>query len=609
MEKGDDPRAQPASTTDSIARQAQQRIVVRKMRDSFRTPQDEAIAQDILNRNRETRIESHSRISRAFMTKSKRTKFSQREIFRALASVVIGYERAGPGVVEVLRDQLILGGGDINFTPPKKSFGSVFRKDHEERSGLLQTATRLCNVEVVQLLSRYSDKVSLDNSLENALRNRDASTTDRGAKQEDQMIQILISYGADGSSTISAAVAIGDETLLRMLLAGQPPEPKLSEALPLSVALRDPTTRSKLIRMLLEKGADVNYDGGEAMLLATKVFDMPSLDMLLERRPRAPSLSRAFATSLNIPDSNNRFEACQKLMNAGAVGNEVNKGLTIAVTSEYQNVEFLKLILLSASVDFQHGHALCLAIANDYEAHLRLMLDKRPNETTFDAAFVAAMRLRNPRDQLKYCRVLAEAGPVRDSCSKALIVAIKSQKEELCKFFLGKGASPDFDGGASIIAATQSENIGILELLVAGRYQMHNNASLVSGFETALSVPSQSKKMKLLKLFLDAGLKGPPLDVALVNTSKQGVEGSSLCELLLEHGASVNAQGGEALDVVRVFCIFLYRRISYGELLASMSTKALRYCLGSHIFPMWHFLTPKYYSARDPATSSFWKYY
>jgi hypothetical protein len=562
MDDDQDLRNQPANLAGSIARQEQQTAVIRKMRDSFRTPQDEAIAQDILNRNKETKIESRSRVSRAFMTKSKRTKFSQREIFRALASVVNGYERAGPGVVEILRDKFIAEGGDINFTPPKKSFGSVFRKDHEERSGLLQTATKLCNVEVVQLLSRYSDKVSLDNSLENTLRNRDASTTDRGAKQEDQMIQILISQGADGSSTISAAVAIGDEMLLRMLLAGQPPEPRLSEALPMAVAFRDTNTRRTLIRMLLEKGADVNHGGGEAILLATKAFDMPSLDMLLERRPRAPSLSRAFAAALNIPDSNSRFEVCQKLMNAGAIGDEVNKGLTIAVTAEYQNIEFLKLILLSASVNFQHGHALCLAIANDYEAHLRLMLEKRPNETTFDAAFVAAMRLRNPRDQLKYCRILTGAGPVRDSCSKALVVAIKSQKEELCKLFLEKGASPDFDGGASIITATWSENLGILELLVAGGYQMPNNASLVAGFETVLSVSSQSKKMKLLKLFLDAGLKGPSLDVALVSASKQGVEGSSLCKLFLEYGASVNAQGGEALDAVRIFWIIFEIRIS-----------------------------------------------
>jgi hypothetical protein len=55
--------------------------------------------------------------------------------------------------------------------------------------------------------------------------------------------------------------------------------------------------------------------------------------------------------------------------------------------------------------------------------------------------------------------------------------------------------------------------------------------------------------MKLLRLILDAGLKGPSLEAALVNASKQGHEGLPLCKLFLEYGASVNAQGGEALDI------------------------------------------------------------
>lgn len=358
------------------------------------------------------------------------------------------------------------------------------------------------------------------------------------------MIKILILKGADGSGTISSAVSAGDANLLQMLLAGRPPKSTLSEALPIAVTLRDEPVRQEILRMLLDTGADVNFAEGESIYLAIRAFDMPSLDMLLRRNPRVASLRKAFASALNLPDDN-RYEACRKLISAGASGVEVNHGLKVAVTG--QNIELLKLVLPNASVDSEGGEALCLAIAKDYHDQLRFMLEKQPNEITFDNAFSTAIRLRNPRDQVKYCRLLLGAGPNRDTCSKALIAAVRNQREELCNAFLEKGASPDFNNGESISAAASSENIGILELLVGSQYQKPRNDSLVAGFEAALGA-SQQKKTKLLKIILDAGLKGPALDFALVNATKSKNE--AFVRLFLEYGASVNYQKGEALNAV-----------------------------------------------------------
>ncbi|KAE9382018.1 hypothetical protein N431DRAFT_476739 [Stipitochalara longipes BDJ] len=520
-----------------------------RRRDSFRNPDDEKRAQAILSRNKEEKIEKKSSISRMMMSKTKKTKFNQREIYRALLAVVNGQERAGLGVVEVLLDQFQAEHGNINFVPPKRNLGTILRKRHEERSGLIEIAARAGNIEVVQLLSKNSDQTGLNNALEIAFRSRNAMNN-RKTTHEDQMIRILISKGADGSQTIGAAAAAGDETLLNMLLDGDPPVLALSEALPEAVAFRDTEIRRRLTRMLLEKGADVNHCKGEAIFRATKLFDMHVLDMLLDRRPHAPSLNQAFASALAQLDSTKRFEVCQKLIHAGATGDEVSKGLAIAITTENQNLSFLKLILQSASVDFEEGHALCLTIANNYQAHLKLMLEKHPNERTFDRAFEAALRLRNPRDQSKYCNILVGAGPTQDSCSKALLVAVTIQKDELCRMFLEKGASVDFKGGASITTAARCENIGILELLVGGEIQQPMNASLVPAFEVIISLSSPPlKKKKLIQLILDAGLQGPALDAALVNGTKNGQEGLPMVKLFLEYGASVNAHGGEALDI------------------------------------------------------------
>jgi hypothetical protein len=519
-------------------------------RSSFRTTEDESEAQEILLRDKDAKIEKRSSLRRFVMPKSKRTTFSQREIFRAIQSVVNGYEKAGAGVVEVLLGKFIKEGGDINFVPQQnKPLGIALKKRQEERSGLLEKAATCGDVEVVQLLSRYSDKTAKNNSLEIALHNRN-TTTGRNTTRDDQMISILVSEGADVDNSISAATAAGEENLLHMLLEGNPPISALSEALPIAVATRDTLLRRRLSQMLLRKGADVNSSGGESILQATQLFDMVLLDMLLERRPHVPSLSQAFAAALSHSDPNHRFEACQKLIDAGATGEQVNKGLAIAITAEHQNIDFLRLILRSASVDFENGHALCQAVTNKYQEHLKLMLASRPNEQSFDNALEAALRLRNARDQLKYCHLLVGAGPPRDSCSKALLFAVTSQKDELCRVFLEARASVDYNGGASITAAARSENIGILELLVGGEFQQPNNASLVGAFEVSLlSASPPAKKMKMIRLILDAGLQGLALDVALVNATKKGQEGMAMCELLLKYGASVNAQGGEALDI------------------------------------------------------------
>lgn len=531
-------------------RPAPQNFATNTRRSSFRTTSDESRAQEILLRDKDAKIEKRSSLRRFVMPKSKRTSFSQREIFRAIQSVIDGHERAGPGVVEVLLGMFIKEGGNINLVPQQnKPLGIALKKHPEERSGLLEKAATCGDVEVVQLLSRYSDKTAKNKSLEIALHNRNTGTG-RNTIRDDQMISILVSEGADVDNTISACTAAGEENLLQMLLEGNPPIPALSEALPIAVATRDTLLRRRLSQMLLRKGADVNGNGGESILQATKLFDMVLLDMLLERRPLAPSLSRAFVAALSHSDSNHRFEACQKLIDAGATGEQVNKALTIAMTVEHQNIDFLRLILRSASIDFENGHALCQAVTNNYQEHLKLMLACRPNEQSFDNALEAALRLRNARDQLKYCHLLVGAGPPRDSCSKALLVAVTSQKDELCRIFLEARASVDYNGGASITAAARSENIGILELLVGGEFQQPNNASLVAAFEISLlSASPSAKKMKILRLILDAGLQGPALDVALVNATKKGQEGVAMCELLLKYGASVNAQRGEAVDI------------------------------------------------------------
>lgn len=286
------PDITPTHSTNS--RPGPQPSVVDRRQTTFRTSDDDTKAQEILLRDKTSKLDRRSSTRKFFMMKSKRTTFSEREIYRALMAVVSGHERAGPGVVEVLLAMFIKEGGNINLVPQQKG---LLTKKTEERSGILEIAASSADVEVVQLLCAHSDKESKNKSLDISLHGRKTSGG-RNYNRIEQMIAILVREGADGVNNISDATARGDENLLTILLEGNANIASLSDALPIAVATEDSFLRRKLAMLLLDKGADVNNKNGEAILQAVKVFDLHLLDKFLESRPHAQSLDRAFTVAL-----------------------------------------------------------------------------------------------------------------------------------------------------------------------------------------------------------------------------------------------------------------------------------------------------------------------
>ena len=61
------------------------------------------------------------------------------------------------------------------------------------------------------------------------------------------------------------------------------------------------------------------------------------------------------------------------------------------------------------------------------------------------------------------------------------------------------------------------------------------------------------QNLELVKIFLDAGLKGEQIHDALKKQSQFGDDGLPICSLLLSHGASVDEYEGEALN--RAVCL------------------------------------------------------
>jgi hypothetical protein len=142
---------------------------------------------------------------------------------------------------------------------------------------------------------------------------------------------------------------------------------------------------------------------------------------------------------------------------------------------------------------------------------------------------------------------LLEAGPEGDVASKALVTAVLSQKPDISRLFLRHGASADFDGGASILAAVTSKNAGILKHLVGNPHHKQLFAIITAVFEATLTLKNRSSKQDILEIILAARVRKDSLNKALVTLIRANQPDSPTINALLKYGASVYYNRNESL--------------------------------------------------------------
>jgi ankyrin repeat protein len=375
----------------------------------------------------------------------------------------------------------------------------------------------------------------------------DAAISDNTPLRDERLIQLLVEKGAEVDPHLEAAVCQGDENLVRMLLIGGPSVQVLSQSLILSLELQDASKRVLIVKQLLDAGADVNYDNGLVILRATQDKFGESLELLLHFCPVPLSLEAAFSSATAMKDPGQRYSFCQKLLNAGATGTVVNKALIVAVQQQPQNTEFLRLVMPSASVDYDGGHALCVAIKNMLREHVLLLLNMKPSEATFQNSFAAAMDLGTEKMQAEYCKMLLQARPQGNSVSTALVKSVERQNESISELLLQNGASVDFDSGSSVMAALRYKNAKILKLLVGDRDRKPSITTLTSAFEAILATVDASQNQELLRIILDAGVRRNSLDIALLSLVKELSQDVDTMNTLLQYGASPHCNANEGL--------------------------------------------------------------
>lgn len=95
--------------------------------------------------------------------------------------------------------------------------------------------------------------------------------------------------------------------------------------------------------------------------------------------------------------------------------------------------------------------------------------------------------------------------------------------------------------GAALETAAKLNAVPLLRAMLQGRAV--SSTSLSRAFKSA-----DRERLEVVKIFLDAGIRGDLLHAALVEQSKRGDHSLDVCSCFLQHGASVNEYNGEALN-------------------------------------------------------------
>jgi hypothetical protein len=440
----------------------------------------------------------------------------------------------------VSREQLPIVGILLEAAPTAESLGYAFphiRKTSKEARVVLTQA----------FLKGGAKGVEVDQALALAIE-------DKPPMRDERLLRILVERGAVVDEHIDLAVQKGDTDLLAILLRGLSSQEVTSRTLQTALKFDNEGQRLRLLWLLLDGNADVNYENGQVILQAVEAVDIPALAMLLQCLPRSESLEAAFSAAIATTNISECCQLCNNLLEAGAIGVEVDKALGVAVAEKSESLELLGIILTKANVNFDGGRALSIAVQRTLQDHVGLIVARGLDSTTFQNAFGAAFSLKDERSRLKYSQVLLEANPDAETKDIALLMAVAAQHFKTVLLLLRSGASIDFDNGAALRSTVASANPQILQSLLQDCSKKPFPDTLKAVLEACLDLMKGARKQELLELILRAGVRVEFLSHALVELVRVKKPDCQSVEALLRYGASVYYNDNESLIVSARMC-------------------------------------------------------
>ncbi|CZR50284.1 uncharacterized protein PAC_00156 [Phialocephala subalpina] len=303
--------------------------------------------------------------------------------------------------------------------------------------------------------------------------------------------------------------------------------------------------RSPVIKILLDAGADVNSEHGMPIQLA--VNDQALMGLLLSKGPTVRSSSSAFPAAIGLKDPE-RLILCEKLLRAGAAGEEISKALYKITEEGPTALPLVRLILplvppesvsvaliiavnlgdleLSqvfldngGSVEYEGGQAVCSAASAGNSEMLKMLvsLKLKPSLSTLLTGFGGAMSLTG-ESYHQILQILLEAGMRGEAVDDALVETVRHGDESLkmTELLCKNGASIEWKEGEATVIAARSAMLPTLDLLLE---REPSEAVLKRSYiEASTSILSKSERVQVIERLLKAG-KQVDIHVAKTLTS------------------------------------------------------------------------------------------
>ena len=450
------------------------------------------------------------------------------------------------------------------------------------------------------------------------------------AKDGIHLLQVLLKKRADVSirgikheTALFAAVASSNEEAVRLLLENKADanmldrngDPALQEAL-----LNDNAT---IIRPLIEYGADVNarcrqrgigvkpmYEEGETngtvLHLAVTKGDERVVQLLLEKGANVNAQGGRYGNSLQAAIQNQHENVVRILLEKGADINAQSgrSGTALRIAALYANNEGIVQLLLEKGADLRiqsgiYGTLLEEIVSISDRRIIRLLLEKGADEfekdeqnkfvlseaaisddinavkhligkganiNVYSDEYGTALQAAAKHGREKAIRLLLEEGAdvnVEGICGTALQVAARQGYEKVIRLLLEKGANINFEGKrhGTVLRAAAKYKYTYTERVIRLLIEKGANVNAQSKkYGTALHAAASSGVEATAWLLLENGADvnvqheehGTALHLAVARRDDHDGECEKIVRLLLEYGADINVIDGEYRTALEV---------------------------------------------------------
>jgi ankyrin repeat protein len=279
---------------------------------------------------------------------------------------------------------------------------------------------------------------------------------------------------------------------------------------------------STVTRLLLDKGAEVNAQGGDygnALQAASYRGHEQVVKTLLDKGAEVNAQGGLYGNALQVASFGGHKQVVKALLDKGA---EVNAqggsyGNALQAASAEGHEQVVKTLLdKGAEVNAQGGHygnALQAASARGHEQVVKTLLDKGAEVNAQGGYFGNALQAASPRGHEQVVKTLLDKGAEVNAqgglYSNALQAASSGGHEQVVKMLLNKGAEVNAQGGSygnALQAASAEGHEQVVKTLLDKGAKVNAQGG---SYGNALQAASYGGHEQVVKTLLDAGAHQP----------------------------------------------------------------------------------------------------